>query len=84
MAHMTNGNNPSRGNRPIRANFNGIVIGILVAVAIAILLTIAFVMVKGKKMKVMHKSDAAQVSKESHVEEADVARIAGRLRASYL
>jgi hypothetical protein len=84
MAHMTNGNNPSRGNRPIRANFNGIVIAILAAVAIAILLTIAFVMVKGKKMKVMHKSEAAQISNSIYAGAADGARIADRLRASYL
>lgn len=66
MAHMTNGNNPSRGNRPIRANFNGVVIAILAAVAIAMLLTIAFVIFKGKRMKVMHKSEAAHVSNSIH------------------
>ncbi|OJV40976.1 MAG: hypothetical protein BGO25_14440 [Acidobacteriales bacterium 59-55] len=84
MAHMTNGNNPSRGNRPIRASFNGIVIAILAAVAVAMLLTIAFVMFKGKKMKVMHKSEAAQVLNPLHARTAGGARIAGRLRASYL
>ncbi len=84
MAHMTNGNNPSRGNRPIRASFNGIVIAILAAVAVAILLTVAFVMFKGKKMKVMHKSEAAQISHSIYTVAAGGARIAGRLRASYL
>lgn len=84
MTHMTNGNNPSRGNRPIRANFNGIVIAILVAVAIAILVIIAFVMIKGKKMKVMHKNEAAQVLKAIHVGAPGGTRIAERLRASYL
>lgn len=81
---MTNGNNPSRGNRPIRASFNGIVIAILVVVAVAMLLTLAFVMFKGKKMKVMHKSEAARVLNPLHTRTAGGARIADRLRASYL
>ncbi|HZY74251.1 MAG TPA: hypothetical protein VFE22_14180 [Edaphobacter sp.] len=62
MAHMTNGNNPSRGNRPIRAGFNGAAIAVLAAVAIAILITVAFVVAKGKRMKIRHKGGMALVS----------------------
>jgi len=84
MTHMTNGNNPSRGNRPIRTNFNGVVIAILAAVAVAILITIGFVIAKGKRMKIRHKSGEALVSAPVNAGAAGGARIAGRLRASYL
>jgi hypothetical protein len=41
-------------------------------------------MFKGKKMKVMHKSEAARVLNPLHTRTAGGARIADRLRASYL
>ena len=62
MTHMISDNNPNRGDRPIRNNFNKIIMVVLLLAVIAIILTIVFVGMKGKNMKVLHKSEAAQIS----------------------
>jgi len=62
MTHMISDENPNRGDRPIRKNINKIIMMILLFVALVIVLTIIFVGIKGKKMKVLHKSEAVQIS----------------------
>jgi len=62
MTHMISDKNPNRGDRPIRKNINKIIMMILLFVALVIVLTIIFVGIKGKKMNVLHKSEAAQIS----------------------
>ncbi|MEO8736852.1 MAG: hypothetical protein ABI380_09960 [Edaphobacter sp.] len=62
MAHMPSDKNPDRGDRPIRNNFNKIIMTILLLVALAIAFAITFVGFKGKKINQIHKSEVPQLS----------------------
>jgi hypothetical protein len=62
MTHMISDNNPNKGDRPVRRNFNKIVMTILLIAVIAIILAIVLIGTRGHKMKTLQKSQASRIS----------------------